>query len=70
MTAGFGGDSNQNKLDKKIKIKLNLDYVDTILKKYKKINRYKRSSVYAVKQMEGTEEIINKLISETQEDSL
>ena len=57
MTEGFG----------KIKVKINFDAVDDILKKYKKIKKYQRSSVFAVKTMDGTEEIVSKLIQEANE---
>jgi len=57
MTEGFG----------KIKVEINFDAVDKILKKYKKIKKYQRSSVFTVKTMDGTEEIVSKLIQEANE---
>jgi hypothetical protein len=52
----------------KIKININVNEIDTILKKYKKLNKYKKSFLFAVKTLNGTESIINNLIKEVQED--
>lgn len=60
MSSGFG----------EAKITLNLDEIDGIIKKYKKIQKYKKSSFYAIKTMDGTEEIISSLVKEYQEDPI
>jgi hypothetical protein len=70
MTAGFGGDPNQGRLGKDMKININLDYIDEVLKKYKKIKRYQKSSLYAVKKMDGRTTIIDTLIKEAEEDPI
>ena len=70
MTAGFGGDPNQGRTGKDMKIDINLDYVDVLLKKYKKLKKYQKSSFYAVKRMDGQETIIDTLIKEAQEDPI
>ena len=70
MTAGFGGDPNQGRLGKDMKIDINLDYVDVLLKKYKKIKKYQKSNLYAIKTMDGTEEIVSTLIKEAEENPL
>ena len=49
---------------------INLDNVDTILKQYKKIKKYQKSSLYAIKIMDGTEEIVSSLIQEAEENPL
>ena len=54
--------------DGKVKVNVNGDEIDTILKKYKKLNKYKKSALFAVKTIDGTESIITSLIKEAQED--
>ena len=56
MSTGFDDISNKNKIG------IDFDYVDVILKQYKKIKKYKKSSIYTVKTMDGTETIISSLI--------
>jgi hypothetical protein len=41
-----------------------------LLKKYKKIKKYQKSSLYAIKTMDGTEEIVSSLIKEAEENPL
>ena len=59
MTNGF--DINFEGLD------MNPDEVQTLVKKYKKIKKYQKSSIFAVKTMDGTEEIVSKMIDEAHE---
>lgn len=47
-----------------LNITLNLDEIGEIIKKYKKIKKYQKSSIYAIKTMDGTENIVSKLIEE------
>lgn len=54
--------------DGKVKVNVNVDEIDIILKKYKKLNKYKNSALFAVKTIDGTESIITSLIKEAQED--
>ena len=70
MSAGFGGDPNQGRTGKDLNIDINLDSIDSILKKYKKIKKYQKSSLYAVKTMDGTEDIVSSLIKEAEENPL
>lgn len=44
--------------------------IDRLLKKYKKIKKYQKSSLYAVKIMDGTENIVSSLIREAEENPL
>jgi len=60
MTAGFENN--------KAKVILDDDEVSKLLKKYKKLNKYKKSALFAVKTIDGTESIITSLIKEAQED--
>lgn len=64
MSAGFGSDA------KNANITIDLDYVDVILNQYKKIKKYKKSSLYTIKTMDGTETIISSLIQEAKDNPL
>lgn len=70
MSAGFGGDPNQGRIGKDAKITIDLDHIDVVLKQYKKIKKYQKSSLYAIKSMDGTEDIVSSLIKEAQEDPI
>jgi hypothetical protein len=70
MSAGFAGDPNQGRTGKDLNIKIDLDYIDVILKQYKKIKKYKKSSLYTIKTMDGTETIVSSLIKEAKENPI
>jgi hypothetical protein len=70
MSTGFGGVPNKNKVGKGNNITINFDYVDVILKQYKKIKKYKKSSLYTIKTMDGTETILSSLIKEAEDNPL
>jgi hypothetical protein len=70
MTAGFGEQEKENKTSKDANITIDLDNIDIVLKKYKKIKKYMRSSLFAVKTMDGTEKIVSSLIKEAEENPL
>jgi len=44
------------------------DDVQDLLKKYKKIKKYQKSSLFAVKTMDGTENVVSKMIEEAEEE--
>lgn len=44
------------------------DQVQELLKKYKKIKKYQKSSLFAVKTMDGSENVISKMIEEAEEE--
>jgi hypothetical protein len=59
MSKGFNEDKNSE-----------FEYIDNVqelLKKYKKIKKYQKSSLFAVKTMEGTEDYVSKLVEEGEE---
>ena len=70
MSAGFGGVPNENRIGKDAKITIDLDNIQEVVKKYKKIKKYMRSSLYAVQVMDGTEELVSSLIEEAAENPL
>jgi phosphoribosyl-ATP pyrophosphohydrolase len=49
---------------------MNSDQVQALVKKYKKLKKYQRSSLFAVKTMDGTEDVISKMIEEAKEVNL
>ena len=59
MSSGF--DINFEGLD------MNPDEVQELVKKYKKIKKYQKSNLCAIKSMDGTEEIVSKMIEESRE---
>ena len=59
MSEGFNGD--------KLEIAIYQDEVKKLLKKYKNIKKYQRSSIFKVKTMDGTETYVSELIKEVEE---
>jgi hypothetical protein len=48
-------------------IDMNPDQVQELLKKYKKVKKYQKTNLFAVKTMDGTEDYVSKLIEEGQD---
>ena len=48
----------------KLKVEINRDEVDKLLKEYKKIKKYMRSPLYQVKKIDGTEKVVSELLNE------
>jgi hypothetical protein len=44
--------------------------INRLLKKYKKLKKYQKSSLFAVKTMDGTENVISKMIQEVEDNPL
>jgi len=70
MSAGFGGDPNQGRIGKDAKITIDLDNIDIVLKKYKKIKKYQKSSLHTIRTLDGTDDIISSLIKEAEQNPL
>ena len=51
----------------KIEVAINKDEVKKLLKKYKKIKKYQKSSIFEVKTMDGTETYVSQLIKEAED---
>ena len=62
MSSGFNNEES--------KVIVYKDEVDVLLKKYKKIKKYMKSSLYQVKTMDGTETLVSDLIKEYEEDPM
>jgi hypothetical protein len=48
----------------KLKVVVNQDGVDKLLKEYKKIKKYMRSPLYQIKKIDGTEKVVSELLNE------
>ena len=46
---------------------MNQEDVQELVKKYKKIKKYQKSNLFAVKTMDGTEDVVSKMIEEARE---
>jgi|SaaInlV_120m_DNA_3_1039746.scaffolds.fasta_scaffold174151_1 hypothetical protein len=62
MSSGFDSDSNN------LKVNLNANEVNKLIKKYKKIKKYMKSNVYKLKVMGGNEEIVSDLLKDQEKD--
>ena len=47
-----------------LNVKVSNEEIDKIVKKYKKIQKYRKSSLFAVQRMDETEEMIAKMVDE------
>lgn len=57
MSLGFNSNDNTN-------VVIYKDEVENLIKKYKKIKKYMKSSIYKIKTMDGTEELVSELLKE------
>jgi hypothetical protein len=53
-----------------VEIEMPKSDIDKLLKQYKKIKKYQKSSLFAIKTMDGTEYIISSLLKEAEENPL
>jgi hypothetical protein len=67
MSAGFGAEKIKSS---EAKVIINDDEVSKLLKKYKKIKKYMKSSLYTVKTIDGTEELVSSLLREAEENPI
>tara|TARA_B100001094_G_scaffold332476_1_gene404711 strand:+ start:3427 stop:3642 length:216 start_codon:yes stop_codon:yes gene_type:complete len=68
MTKGFDKSSNnKNPDDGKARVTIDQAEIDKVLKQYKKIGKYMKSSIFQIKTMDGTEELVSKLLEESQD---
>lgn len=67
MTKGFGGFTNNDIDDSKngkAKVTIDQSEVDKLLKEYKGIKKYMRSTLFEVMKLDGTETYVSSLIEE------
>ncbi len=53
--------------EEKIEVRIYKDEVKKLLKQYKKIKKYQRSSIFEVKTMDGTETYISQMLKEVED---
>ena len=53
--------------EEKIEVAIYKEEVKKLLKQYKKIKKYKRSSIFEVKTMDGTETYVSNLLKEVED---
>jgi uncharacterized protein YnzC (UPF0291/DUF896 family) len=63
MSNGFGGKEN-------IKVSVQEEELNKLLKKYKGIRKYMKSSLYQVKVIDGTENVVSELMEEYNNDPI
>lgn len=49
------------------KVNINVEEYKKVMKKYKKIKKYMKSSIFAVKTMDDTEKLVSNLLKEAEE---
>ena len=59
--SGLGFANNEGT---QLNVKVSNEEIDKIIKKYKKIQKYRKSSLFAVQSMDETEEMIAKMVDE------
>lgn len=63
MSAGFKEDITSKK-DKEVKVYIKNKEVDELIKEYKKLKKYQKSSIFEIEKLSGKETKIDRLINE------
>jgi hypothetical protein len=63
MSGGFKGDISSKK-DKELKLYVRNKEVDNLIKEYKKLKKYQKSSIFEIEKLSGKETKIDKLLNE------
>ena len=66
---GFKGFAVDRSKDGNIRFEINADEIDNIIKKYKGLKKYQKSSMYQIEKLSGTKTKIDKLVDEYGMDS-
>ena len=65
------GEQEEETVDsKRVKMKMDLSQIQGFQKKYKKIRKYMKSSLFAIKVMDGEEKVVSKLLKEFEDNPL
>ena len=67
MSEGFRGFADDK--DGNVRFNINTDEIDNIIKKYKGLKKYQKSSMYQIEKLSGTKTKIDKLVDEYGMDS-
>lgn len=63
MSENFKGFASSNE-DKEVRLKIKNSEINKIIKDYKKLKKYQKSSLYEVQKLSGKETAIDKLVRE------
>ena len=63
MSENFKGFTDSNE-DKEIRLKIRNSEINKIIKDYKRLKKYQKSSLYEVQKLSGQETAIDKLVNE------
>jgi hypothetical protein len=69
MSAGFKGFADDPTKDGNIRFNINADEIDNIIKSYKKLKKYQKSSMHEIEKLSGNKTSIDKLVDEYGMDS-
>lgn len=64
MKAGFKGFVDDQNKDGNIRFNINSEEINKIIKKYKGLKKYQKSSIYEIEKLSGNDTIIDKLVDE------
>jgi len=64
MNAGFKGFADDPNKDGNIRFNINSEEINKIIKKYKGLKKYQKSSIYEIEKLSGNDTIIDKLVDE------
>ena len=64
----MSGFKNESEFDRELKSIINEDEVAKLIKRYKKLKKFKKSNIHAVNQLDGKKDIIQELMDEYMED--
>ena len=53
-----------------VRVEMPKEDIDKLLKKYKGLKKYQKSNLFAVKSIDGTENIISKMVQEVEDDPI
>jgi DNA-binding transcriptional regulator YhcF (GntR family) len=67
MSLGFGAEKSK---EGKAVVIIDDNEIDKLLKQYKKIKKYMKSSLYEVKKIDGTEKVVSELLDEYYKDPI
>ena len=64
MNEGFKGFADDPNKDGNIRFNINSEEINKIIKKYKGLKKYQKSSIYEIEKLSGNDTMIDKLVDE------
>lgn len=53
-----------------VEVEMPKEDIDKLLKKYKSLKKYQKSNLFAIKTMDGTENVISKMVKEVKDNPI